>query len=56
MIKKFLGNANVTKLRAILLLEADFNTLHKIVLNGRLMPELEVREEIQQETIRGRRT
>jgi hypothetical protein len=46
ILEKPLGNVNVIKLRAILLLEANFNTLYKIVFNGRLMPELEVRDEI----------
>ena len=46
ILKKVLGNTNTKKLRAILLLETDFNTLYKIVFNGRLMPELEVRDEI----------
>jgi len=39
----------------ILLLEADFNELNKIIYNSRVIPELEKREEIPFEVIRGRR-
>ena len=40
----------------ILLLEADFNALHKIVFNNRLMPKLEEAEAILVEIIGGRRS
>jgi len=55
MLEKEKGNINVEKLRAILLLEADFNRLNKIIYNSRVIPELEKREEILFEVIRGRR-
>ena len=38
MLEKEAGNADVSKLRVILLLEADFNRLNKIVLNNRVLP------------------
>ena len=40
MLENSTGNLTVEKLRALLLLEADFNGLHKINFNGRLMPHL----------------
>ena len=46
MLEKSSGNTNVIKLRAIFLLEANFNTLYKIIFNSRLILELEAREEI----------
>ena len=56
MLEKYPGNLRVEKLRAILLLEADFNGLHKINFNGRLMPRLEATSSIPQEIIGGRRS
>ena len=56
MLEKSPGNLRVEKLRAILLLEADFNGLHKINFNGRLMPRLEATSSIPQEIIGGRRS
>ena len=41
ILEKSLGNANMQKLRAILLLEADFNVLHKIIFNRRMILVLE---------------
>ena len=41
MLKKSLEKILVSKLKAILLLEADFNTLNKLVFNFKLMPSLE---------------
>ena len=55
MLEKVAGNVNVQKLRAILLLEADFNALHKIIFNNRLIPNLEVANAIPMEVIGGRR-
>ena len=46
----------VEKLRALLLLEADANALHKINFNGRLMNALDTSSAIPQEIIRGRRS
>ena len=56
ILEKFLGNMNVQKLRVILLLKADFNTLYKIVFNGRIMPALEKASMIPCEIIGKRRT
>ena len=47
---------HVQKLRAILLLEADFNALHKIIFNNRLIPNLEANNAIPMEVIGGRRS
>ena len=55
MLEKVAGNINVQKLRAILLLEADFNALHKIVFNNRLIPKLEEADAIPVKIIGGRR-
>ena len=55
MLKKEKGNINIEKLRVILLLEADFNGLNKIIYNSRVIPELEKREEIPFEVVGGRR-
>ena len=41
ILEKSPKNMNIQKLRAILLLEADFNVLRKIVFNSRMMPALE---------------
>ena len=46
MLEKSPGSINVQKLRAILLLEADFNAIHKIIFNRRVMPRLEVHNDI----------
>ena len=56
MLEKSPGNLIVEKLRALLLLEADFNGLHKINFNGRLMPYLEVTSSMPQEIIGDRRS
>jgi len=56
VLEKSPGNLRVEKLRAILLLEADYNGLHKINFNGRLMPRLEAMSSILQEIIGGRRS
>ena len=41
MLEKSKGNIQVTKLRAILLLEVDFNSLNKIIYNHRVLLKLE---------------
>lgn len=56
MLEKVAGDINVQKLRAILLLEADFNALHKIMFNNRLTPKLEESGMIPIEIIGGRRS
>ena len=46
---------NVQKLQAILLLEANFNTICKIIFNNRLLHSIEVVNAILIEVIGGRR-
>ena len=55
ILEKVAGNINVAKLRAILLLEADFNTLNKIVFNRRTIPRIEIAKTIPYEVIGRRR-
>ena len=55
MLEKSAENVNVVKLKAILLPEADFNTLNKIVFNRRAIPLIEASKAIPYEVIRGRR-
>ena len=54
--KKVTGNANVQKLRVILLLEVDFNAIYKIIFNGRLILSIEREAVISIEVIGDRRT
>lgn len=56
MLGKVIGIRDVKKLRAILLLEADFNALHETIFNSRLIPSLEHSKEIPIEIIGRRRT
>ena len=51
MLEKVAGNVQVQKLWAILLLEVDFNTMHKIIFNNRLMPNIEAINTIPMEVI-----
>ena len=44
--EKKLGIIEVLKLRAIILLEVDFNTVNKIIFNTRLIPNLEKNQSI----------
>ena len=55
MLEKAPGNIDVKKLRAILLLELDFNTVHKIIFNKRMMPRLKEANVIPYKIIGGRR-
>ena len=55
MLEKERGNINLAKLRVILLLEADFNGLNKIIFNSRVLPTLEKQQEIPYEIISGRK-
>ena len=55
MLEKVRENIEVSKLRAILLLEADFNSLNKTVFNGRVLLRLEIKKEIPYEIIGRRR-
>ena len=41
ILEKLKGNVNIKKLRAILLLEANFNTLNKILFSSRVILSLE---------------
>ena len=56
MLEKVVGNINVQKLRAILLFEADFNMMHEIIFNNRLIPKIEADNVIPMEVIGGRRS
>ena len=56
MLEKAPGNYTVEKLRALLLLEADFNGLHEINFNRKLMPSLQASSSTPQEIIGGRRS
>ena len=55
MLKKSKENIEVAKLRAILLLEVDFNGLNKIIYNHRVLPKLEDNRVIPYEVIGKRR-
>jgi hypothetical protein len=56
MLEKSAGDVNVQKLRVILLLEADFNVMHKIIFNSRLIPSIEAANAIPMEVIGDRRS
>jgi len=53
MLEKKPGNMNVDKLQAILLLEADFNVVNKIISNTRVIPQLELLKSIPAKVIEG---
>ena len=55
MLEKAPANIDVKKLRAILLLEADFNAVHKIIFNRKIMLRLKDVNIIPNEIINGRR-
>ena len=55
MLEKVLGNINAQKLRAMLLLEADFNMMQKIIFDNKLIPKLEAANTILIKVIDGRR-
>ena len=55
MLEKKPKVVKVTKLRAILLLEANFNGVNKILFNTRLIPLMEQAHVIPKEIISGRR-
>ena len=56
ILEKLAGDVNVQRLRTILLLEADFNAMHKIIFNNRLIPSIEAVNAIPMEVIGGRRS
>ena len=49
MLEKMFGCTLVTKLRAILLMEADFNASNKIILSGGSAPD--IREQAERENV-----
>ena len=53
ILEKSAGNVHVQKLRVVLLLEVDFNAMHKIIFNNRLILNIEVVNAIPIEVIRG---
>ena len=55
ILEKERGNINIAKLRVILLLEADFIRLNKIIFNSRVLPTLEKQKEILYKIISGRK-
>ena len=56
MLKKVPGNINVQKLSAILLLEAGFNTMNKIIVNNRMILRIEKDSTFPMEVVSGRRS
>ena len=54
ILEKAFRKINISKLHAILLLEANFNVLYKIVFNIRILPSLEYDRLILDEIIGGR--
>ena len=56
MLEKLACNANAQNLRAILLLEANFNAFHKIIFDNRLILSVEATNTTPIEVIRGRRS
>jgi len=54
MLEKAHRKINISKLYTILLLEVDFNALHKILFNMRILPSLEYDRLIPDEIIGGR--
>ena len=51
MLEKAPGEIYINKLYAILLLKADFNALHKIIFNSRVLLSLEARDQVLREII-----
>ena len=51
ILEKVRGQIDISKLRAILLLEEDFNTLNKLIFNMRLIPSLKYKKYISHEVI-----
>ena len=54
ILEKKPGVINISKLRAILLLEADFNGLNKIIFNLQFIPRIEQVQVISNEIISSR--
>ena len=55
MLEKKANNILVAKLCVILLLEADFNIVNKILFNTRIIPQIKQYEEIPKEIVGSRR-
>ena len=55
MLEKVRGNIDMFKLRAILLLKANFNSLNKIIFNRRVLLRLKAKKEILYEIMSRRR-
>ena len=55
MLEKSRCNVNVSKLRAILLLDADFNALNNIVFNSRALLKIKLLNFVSYKVIGGRR-
>ena len=55
MLEKKPNKVSVSKLRAILLLEANFNAANKIIFNTQIIPTIERRLEIPREIVGGRK-
>ena len=55
MLEKIKGNINVAKVRAVLLLEADFDTMNKIICNSKVFSRVDLCTSISYEVIGGRR-
>ena len=56
MLEKKANNISVSKLHAILFLEADFNVAKKILFNTRMILQIEINNEIPREIVGGRRS
>ena len=56
MLEKIPNNISVNKLRAILLLETDFNVANKIIFNTCMIPQMERWNEIPREIVGRRRS
>ena len=54
ILEKESRKINISKLRAILLLEANFNVLNKIIFNTRILPTLERNKLISHKIIDGK--
>ena len=55
IIEKTPGKINICKLRVTLLLEVEFNAIHKIIFNSRLILALEAKKCISCKVVEGRK-
>ena len=56
MLEKLKGNINVSKLRGILLMEADYNFINKLLLGIRVMRKVEARNGFPEELAGSRKS